>query len=131
GSAWAQANFSTGAGPNDSAAAPGPDQPVDYDAWRVIAEESETLIGTPGVSEVRLEQMRAELVDWRERFLSAQGANSSRIATLRGQIEALGPVPAEGATEPEEIAALRGDLNAQLQRLQAPGISAVEAHSRA
>lgn len=124
----AQVNFSTGPGANDAAAA---GQAIDFEEWEALARDTEALLQRPNVSEIRLEQRRAELVTWRERFLSAQGANSSRIATLRGQIEALGPPPAEGETESEEIAARRGDLNEQLARLQAPAISAIEAHTRA
>ena len=78
----AQANFSTGAGPNDVATA---SQTIDFEEWEALARDTEALIELPGVSEIRLEQRRAELVTWRELFLSAQDANSSRIATLRGQ----------------------------------------------
>jgi len=124
----AQANFSTGPAVNEAVTA---SQAIDFEEWEALAQDTEALLQRPGVSEIRLEQRRAELVTWRELFLSAQGANSSRIDTLRGQIEALGPPPAEGETESEEIAARRGDLNAQLARLQAPAIAAIEAHTRA
>ncbi|MFN4171367.1 MAG: DUF3772 domain-containing protein [Pseudorhodobacter sp.] len=129
GSASAQANFSTGPGPNETATTS--HHALDFEEWQALATDTEALIDVPDVSAIRLEQRRAELVVWREKFLSAQGANSSRISTLRNQIEALGPPPAEGETETEEIATRRVDLSEQLSRLQAPAISAVEAYSRA
>ena len=51
-----------------------------------------------------LDRMRALLVDWREALLGAQSANSTRIAVIRSQIAALGPVPEDGAAEAAEIA---------------------------
>ncbi|MFV0490384.1 MAG: DUF3772 domain-containing protein [Pseudorhodobacter sp.] len=110
---------------------PAATQEIDFDAWNMYALETEQLLADPEVSSDLLEERRAEVVLQRERFLAAQDTNQTRIATLRAQIDALGPPPAEGASEAEEIAIRREDLNAQLTRLQAPSIAAVEAYSRA
>jgi small-conductance mechanosensitive channel len=104
---------------------------LDYEAWGRIAQRAEALIAGGEASAVLLENVRTQIADWRAAFLSAQGANGARIATLRGQIDALGPPPAEGTSEAAEIAARRTDLTAQLLRLQAPVIAAEEAYSRA
>lgn len=105
--------------------------PPDYDAWETLADRADPVIADPAVSEADLEALRREIVTWRERFLAAQGINSSRLATIRAQIEALGAAPADGAVEPKDIADRRADLTEQLSVLQAPSISAVEAYSRA
>ncbi|SIO26072.1 Small-conductance mechanosensitive channel [Rhodovulum sp. ES.010] len=103
----------------------------DYQVWEQVATRAEEVLEAGRASNQALEALRAQLVEWRTRFLSAQDINSARIKTLRDQISALGPPPAEGETEPTEIAERRAALNAQLAELQAPGLKAVEAHSRA
>lgn len=104
---------------------------LDYAAWESTAERAEQALNDSAISSETLDNLRAELVVWREALLGAQNANSSRIATLRSQIAALGPAPAEGETEAEEIAARRELLNQQLATLQAPSLAADEAYSRA
>jgi potassium efflux system protein len=104
---------------------------LDYAAWERAAERAETVLSNPDVEERLLETLRTQLVDWRAAFLVAQNTNSTRIASIRDQIAALGPVPAEGDTEAAEIAQRRQQLSDQLVRLQAPGITAEEAYRRA
>lgn len=104
---------------------------VDYSQWERLAGQIEDVIEAGTATDARLEALRADVVRWRDQFLNAQGANSTRIATLRDQIAALGSPPAEGKTEPEDIAARRKELNDQLSKLQAPGLTAVEAFGRA
>lgn len=103
----------------------------DYEAWSTVATRAEAIVAGGEASSVLLDNLRLQIADWRAAFLAAQGANSARIATLRGQLDALGPVPGEGLTEAAEIAARRTDLTDQLVRIQAPVIAADEAYSRA
>lgn len=107
------------------------DGQLDYTAWGALADRAEKAVADNATESAALDKLRGQLVDWREALLGAQNANSSRIATLRAQIAALGPVPAEGETEAEEIATRRAQLNEQLVTLQAPSIAAVEAYSQA
>ncbi len=104
---------------------------LDYSAWETMASRVETAIEARASASTTLEELRTQLVDWREALLGAQNANSARIATLRTQIAALGPAPASGAGEPPAISERRLTLNEQLVRLQAPGIAADEAYQRA
>lgn len=103
---------------------------LDYANWERLANRAEDAIAA-NVATDALEVVRGQLVDWRAAFLVSQNTNSTRIATLRDQISALGPVPEEGKTEAPEIATRRQELADQLIRLQAPGIAAEEAYRRA
>ena len=106
----------------------------DYEAWARIAEQAETVTERGRASDEAMEALRGQLADWREQFLTAEGRNSDRIATLRSQIAALGPAPdvaAGAAPESEDVAARRTELNDQLARLRAPVIAAEEAYLRA
>ncbi len=130
----ARAQDGTGANviPREALTAEAPvGEQLDYAAWDALADRAEAEIAAPDTSPLRIEQLRAQIADWRSAFLAAQGVNATRIATLRGQIAALGPVPTDGQPEAEEIATRRRDLTEQLVRLQAPVIAAEEAYSRA
>lgn len=106
-------------------------QAPDYDAWNKLADQAEKSLEAGSANDARLQTTREAVVKWRERFKGAEGTNSTRIATLKEQIAALGPPPAEGQTEAEDIAARRKELAEQLATLQAPGRQAVEAYGRA
>lgn len=112
-------------------AAPAIAQSVNYDTWDQVAERAESLTANPQATNEELARTRARIVDWRDQLQAGQNVNGDRIATLRNQIEALGPAPAEGATEDEEVANRRTELNQQLSTAQAPRIAATEATSRA
>lgn len=102
----------------------------DYAAWQSVAQRAEIAVENGRASSGALEALRAQVADWREQFLTAQQANRDRINTIQSQIAALG-TPAEGETEPEDLAARRAELTDQLQRLSTPVVAAEEAYSRA
>ena len=103
----------------------------DYTAWERLAARAESLLSNEETEDRGLELLRSQLVAERTKFLAAQNTNSTRIATVRDQISALGPVPPEGETEAPEIAQRRQQLNERLVQLQAPGLAAEEAFRRA
>lgn len=103
----------------------------DYSEWNSLATQAEKLSTDATATDKQLTEIRARLSDWRSEFKAGQDANAERIAAVREQIAALGPVPAEGETEPEDIAARRAELNKRLQTLIAPRLKAIEAFSRA
>lgn len=104
---------------------------IDYAAWKAVSSRAEGVLADPTATDARMADSRAELVKWRGQFVEAQNANSTRIETLRTQINALGAAPADGQTESAEIAERRKTLNDQMTRLQAPGIAAEEAYTNA
>ncbi|WP_072296187.1 DUF3772 domain-containing protein [Paracoccus sp. SM22M-07] len=106
-------------------------QTLNYEQWERTAEKVEALSVDPQASEAALDDARETIVEWRGRLEQGQDVNADRIATLRNQIEALGPAPAEGETEDGDVAARREELNAQLSTAQAPRLAATEAVSRA
>ncbi|MTH64720.1 DUF3772 domain-containing protein [Paracoccus shanxieyensis] len=108
------------------------DQQVpDFEAWEKLADQSEQILQSGQANDARLQSIREEVVEWRDRLGAARGLNGTRIGTLRDQINALGPPPAEGATEAEDLAARRKELNDQLSQLQAPATRAGESFGRA
>ncbi|GGD99794.1 Small-conductance mechanosensitive channel [Gemmobacter megaterium] len=129
---WLGGVVGSGAASAQTDPAPAPAETgIDYRAWATFAGQTERMISDPTTVSDRLESLRGELAAWRERFLQAQSANKPRIDTLREQIAALGPAPAEGSTEPPELAERRAELNTQLAAAQAPAIAAEEAYRRA
>ncbi len=106
---------------------------LDFNEWDKLATTAEEAVDSDDTTEDMLEVLRARLVDYREKFDAARGANATRIATLREQLAALG-TPPEGETaepEPPEVAANRAELTQQLNTLLAPVQRAEAAFLRA
>jgi potassium-dependent mechanosensitive channel len=104
---------------------------LSYADWEAMAQRAEAEIGQRRTPSDRLEEIRSQVAQWRAALLTAQTANSARIATVREQIAALGPAPTAGQPEADELSKRRQELAGQLVRLQAPGIAAEEAYRRA
>ncbi len=104
---------------------------VNFDQFSVFADSVEKTIENNRLPDEGFANLRGNLVDWREQFLAAQDVNAVRIEGLKAQIEALGPAPAEGESEAENVAERRAELNGQLKEASAPRIAAEEAFARA
>ncbi len=102
-----------------------------YSVWERDARRAEDVLDTALASNEGLDVLRTQLAEWREAFLAAQDINRQRIATLRGQIEALGPKPEGEAGVPSEISDRRAALEQQLNEALAPVRAAEEAYTRA
>ncbi|MEM6275747.1 MAG: DUF3772 domain-containing protein [Pseudomonadota bacterium] len=103
----------------------------DYAEWEQVASRAENAVEAAAASSAAFATLREEIDGFRSVFSEAQGINSARLETLRGQIGALGAPPEEGATEEEGIAQRRAELEAQLAELAAPALRAEEAFRRA
>lgn len=103
----------------------------DFAAWEVLATSAEAALSDRSQPDATLEALRPQVVEFRNRFLEAQGFYRDRIAILTEQIAALGPPPAEGGAEAPEIAERRADLTARLAERQAPLVASDEAFRRA
>jgi small-conductance mechanosensitive channel len=115
-------------GPLPPAAGAGPD----LAAWAETAARAEAMSEAGRGSAFALGKLRQDIVVWRERFEAAQAVNAGRIATVEGQIAALGPVPAEGEVPEDPVVAERREaLQADLARLRAPRLLAQEAYAHA
>ncbi len=106
-------------------------QSIDYESFDRFAGSVEVNIENNRLPDEGFESLRQSLVEWRNRFQTAQGINGPQIEALDAQIEALGDPPADGQTEPESIRNRRAELQQALEEARAPGIEAVEAQARA
>ncbi|SFS11461.1 DUF3772 domain-containing protein [Yoonia litorea] len=103
---------------------------VQPDEFAQLAERAEALASNEDASLFAISRLRAELVFWRDFFLSEADANQGRLATVDAQIAALGPVPESGEEAPS-VADRRAELEEQRQNIIAPRLLAEEAHARA
>ncbi len=105
-------------------------QTLDFSAFDRFADSVETNIANDDMSDAGFETLRESLVDWRQKFLAGQEVNAVQINALEAQVDALGPPPAEGETEAENISARRDALRTSLRDARAPQLSAIEAFAR-
>lgn len=106
-------------------------QPNDRaNVWDATATRIEEQINDSSTSTGLLDVMRAELVQIRDEASAVQKQQEPATSDLDGRLKALGPPPAEGATEAPEIAQRRQALNQQLADAQAPVLEAQEVLER-
>lgn len=106
-------------------------EPPDYARWAILAAAAERRTESAATREATLNLIRSQVVEMRAQFVAARDHQRQRIATLREQIAALGPPPAEGVTEAPEITARRAELAQLLATREAPLLAAEEALTRA
>ncbi len=85
-----------------------------------MVERAQELLDDESTTTEALEAVRSQLASKRDAAVAAQQEGAPEVTELEARIASLGPPPAEGATEPPEIAQLREQLTAQLTEAQAP-----------
>lgn len=103
----------------------------DYEVFDVNASRAEDVIEKAEASTAALEALRTTMADFRSAALDEQELQGRAAKDVRDQINALGEAPAEGETEDPENAALRAELNAELEVARAPVLTAEAAYQRA
>ncbi|MCA8880869.1 MAG: mechanosensitive ion channel family protein [Rhodobacteraceae bacterium] len=103
----------------------------DYTAWSEMVGRADRVLDAGRATEPTLLRLRGEVAKFRDRFLDAENANSARISRAQRQLDTLGPAPAEGQTEPEEVASRRAALLKEIGDLKAPSLRATEAFVQA
>ena len=106
-------------------------QEVDFVQFDRFATSVERSIAEDDLTEQEFERLRNRLVEWRDALLSARDVTSVETEALEAQLEALGPAPAEGESEPDGVATRRAEVRAALEEARAPQLEAVESHARA
>jgi len=101
----------------------------DYAAWQKVSERSTEAVDAGRASDTALEELRGQLVDWRDQFDQARETNAKAIEIVQAQLSALGAEPEGG--EPVEISLQRQSLNASLSVLRAPVQTAEVAYTEA
>ena len=99
--------------------------------WREVQDRAAALLAEREADTPAFVDLRGELATWRETFDEARGRDDARVETIEAELEALGPPPEEGATEPDDIAAQRAELEARLDARLAPRRTAEAAYNAA
>ncbi len=102
-----------------------------YGEWESMVTRVDRVLALDLANDATLERLREQVAGYRDRFLAAESANRTQVDRVQRQIGSLGPVPAEGDTEPAEVAERRAALNAELAELRAPALRASEAFVQA
>lgn len=99
--------------------------------WRATAERAEQAIEANRASVAALEALREEVAEYRKTFSDVRDDSTARLDTLKAQLEALGPAPGEGETEPADIAELRSEIKRKIDELRVPVVVTRENYTRA
>ncbi|RMD47218.1 MAG: mechanosensitive ion channel family protein [Alphaproteobacteria bacterium] len=104
---------------------------VDMAAWEDLASRAESVLASGEASNEALAELRGQLVAMRDQLKAQRDAAVARAEPIRKQLEALGPPPAEGESEPVEVATQRAELTRRLKEAEAPARTAEAALQRA
>ncbi|MEE4241227.1 MAG: DUF3772 domain-containing protein [Desulfopila sp.] len=94
--------------------------------WQTTLKQAEQLLESGNPSAKALEESRSTLARQRDEAQQILENGSIRVRTLQAQLDALGPPPADGKTESEEILNKRSELQKELSTANAPLLNAEE-----
>ncbi len=103
----------------------------DVAAWDEAIEAGTALLAEPDASTVELELLRDRLLRMRSAAIEQEAAAAPRVADINARLQALGPAPAEGASEPPELAQRRAQIAEELSGAQLPVVEAQDFQRRA
>ncbi len=92
--------------------------------WTEAIARASALKAEPEALTEDLERVRDRLQRLRSAAIEAEAAGAGRLADANARLTALGPPPAEGATESAEVAARRAQINAEIAAAQVPVVEA-------
>lgn len=98
--------------------------------WAATAARAEDILQAKLASTPALENLRADLLANRAQALLVEEDARKKMETLQAQLDALGAAPEDGATEAEELAARRSELEAEVALSRVPLAVAQEAFQR-
>ncbi len=99
--------------------------------WERTAAEAKDVLEERSASTEALEELRKRLAEQRKAAFEIAESGSIDVRTLQVQLDALGPLPSEGETEPDEVASRRSEINKELATANRPIIASREAYERA
>ena len=86
-----------------------------YQEWNLIASKAEETLANNESTTLSLEELRVELSESRSTFLELREEGGTRLRSLKAQLVALGPEPAEDEVESIEISDRRTALKQQIK----------------
>lgn len=101
----------------------------DFAEWERVSERAAEAIEAGRASEVAMDSLRQQLVDWRSEFRNAQSRYSVAANTTQAKLDTLGPVP-EGGDSPE-VEAERARFEKVLAEAREPVLRAQLAETEA
>ncbi|GGO87253.1 mechanosensitive ion channel protein MscS [Marinobacterium nitratireducens] len=96
-----------------------------------IVQETQTLLDSGTATVEQLNAQRADVVRLRDAATNLVQGGSVEARVMQAQLDSLGPAPAEGETEAEDIAARRAELENRLAQANEPVRRARETLKRA
>ncbi len=87
---------------------------------KILIESSQKALESKEVPPQALKEFREQLAELRDTSKAIVDKGSVEGRTIRAQLDGLGPPPAEGTSEPEEIAGRRAELKAELGKVEEP-----------